>query len=610
MPVKKSLLTILFLLSLLQLNAQEKENKMNWFADAKLGIFIHWGIYSVNGISESWSFFNNYISYPNYKSQLSGFTASKYNPEEWVKLIEESGAKYAVITSKHHDGVALWNSKAKDALTIPQSGAAKKDVLTPLVMALKKSGLKTGIYFSLPDWSYENYDVFTREHKRYDIKKEPAKWASFLKYQQTQLKELAENYNPDLYWFDGDWEHSAEEWQAPTIKNILTEKNKNVIFNSRLANYGDYETPEQGIPVLKPKSPYWELCYTMNDSWGYQPYDTHYKSANMIIRTLVDCISMGGNLLLDIGPKADGTIAPEQQEILKRLGKWTNKHAEAIYGTVAGIDGDHINGKTAQSKDGKTLYLYVDYKSKNGFVLKGIESVVKYMEVVGYSGKIRYKKTGEGDYLIEIPDAANDPDVTVIAVHFNERLKLNFPKKNTIAPESLLADKTLNSAQKISAVINQVAENNNPLDRLKLNADGSQFQLKNPGTDQISYQWILKNAEALSNTQNGIPEGHFQGKTFLSADKQNLYLVVEGRPNGPIALKGLKNKINRIRIVGEGTILPYEIYNKLYWSKIPGIVYIPIPPDRLDPNFTIINVLLDGKIDLYREHVGVLDQNN
>ncbi|WP_443944357.1 alpha-L-fucosidase [Pedobacter sp. AW1-32] len=610
MPVKKSFLTAILFLLLFQLNAQQKENKMNWFADAKLGIFIHWGIYSVNGISESWSFFNNYISYPNYKSQLSGFTAAKYKPEEWVKLIQESGAKYAVITSKHHDGVALWNSKAKDALTIPQSGAAKKDVLTPFVTALKKSGLKTGIYFSLPDWSYGNYDVFTRERKRYDSKKDPEKWNAFLKYQQTQLKELAENYNPDLYWFDGDWEHSAEEWQVPTIKNILTGKNKNVIFNSRLGNYGDYETPEQGIPVLKPKSPYWELCYTMNDSWGYQPYDTHYKSANMIIRTLVDCISMGGNLLLDIGPKADGTIAPEQQEILKRLGKWTNKHAEAIYGAVAGIDGDHFNGKTAQSKDGKTLFLYADYKSKNGFELKGIESVVKNMEIVGYSGKINYKKIGEGNYLIEIPDAANDSDVTVIAVHFNERLKRNLPKKSTIPLDSLLADKRLNSTQKISAIINQVAEHNNPFDRIKLNADGSQFQLKNPETDKISYQWILKNAEALSNTQNGIPSGHFQGKTFLSADKQNLYLVVEGKPSGPIALKGLKNKINRIRIVGEGTILPYEIYNKLYWSKIPGIVYIPLPSDRLDPDFTIINVLLDGPVDLYREYVGVLDQNN
>jgi alpha-L-fucosidase len=120
-------------------------------------------------------------------------------------------------------------------------------------------------------------------------------------------------------WFDGDWEHTGEEWQAKNILENLRKTNKDIIVNSRLNGHGDYDTPEQGVPVVKPSSPEWELCYTMNDSWGYQPYDNHYKSSNMIIRTLVDCISMGGNLLLDIGPKPDGTIATRTGSDFKRF---------------------------------------------------------------------------------------------------------------------------------------------------------------------------------------------------------------------------------------------------------------------------------------------------
>ena len=166
---KKSILAVLFLaLSSYNVFAQETKNKnedvkkMEWFEDAKLGIFIHWGIYSVKGVSESWAFFNNYISHENYMKQLGGFTANQYQPEEWAKLIQESGAKYSVITTRHHDGVSLWDSKSNNAITTAKDAAAKKDVLTPFVSALQKKGLKTGLYYSLPDWSHPDYDVNTR----------------------------------------------------------------------------------------------------------------------------------------------------------------------------------------------------------------------------------------------------------------------------------------------------------------------------------------------------------------------------------------------------------------------------------------------------------------
>ncbi|WP_316789514.1 alpha-L-fucosidase [Pedobacter frigoris] len=589
--------------------ALNKQQKMEWFTDAKLGIFIHWGIYSVNGISESWSFFNNYINHDNYMKQLDGFNASKYNPAAWVSLIKESGAKYSVITTKHHDGVSLWNTNGENATTTLKNSAAKKDVISPFVSELKKAGLKTGLYYSLPDWSYPDYDGFTRDRKRYKLNEEPARWNKFTNYFQGQLNELSSKYNPDLLWFDGDWEHSAAEWQADKILANLKKYNPNIIINSRLNHNGDYETPEQGIPVVKPGNDYWELCYTMNDSWGYQPYDFKYKSPNMIIRTLIDCISMGGNLLLDIGPKADGTIAQEQVDILKGLGRWTKKHAEAIYGTRAGIPAKHFTGKTALSKDKKTLYLYADWSLNNQdqLLLKGLKSKVISAQIVGTNHQATVNQV-QDEVVLKVPSVAWDQDATVIALKFNEAIQLTEGFNETVSFEQL-ADKKTDFRLQLKNIASSIHQGNNPFEKTSLSQDGLNFNEGKSALQPRLYDWVTKNSEGLYKTGKGLPEGHYQGKSALSADKQTVYLFVEGKPTGPIALKGIKNKIARIRIVGEGTMIEPQIYNKLYWSAIPGIIYIPIPADRLDKDFTIIAVLLDGPADLYREKVGAIESN-
>lgn len=440
----KRIFILLFIVFAFNLNAQQNDSlyhdKMEWFKDAKLGIFIHWGIYAVNGISESWSFFNGRISHEDYLKQVHGFTAEKYDPQFWAKLIKESGAKYSVITSRHHDGFSLWDTKYGNLNSI--NSAAKKDVLTPFVDALRDNDLKVGLYYSLPDWSHEDYTDFTREVKRYKISEEPERWKIFTKYMNGQLNELAENYNPDLWWFDGDWEHNAEEWQADKIRNMLLKENPKAILNSRLQGRGDYETPEQGPPVIRPEAEYWELCYTMNNSWGYQHNDKDYKTPQQLLDVFVDCISQGGNLLLDIGPKADGTIPDEQIHILKEFGKWTSKHKDAIYGTRA-----------------------------------------------------------------------------------------------------------------------------------------------------------------------GIPYDHFYGPTALSKDKKTLYLFVKGNENGQIALKGIKNKIHSAWVVGNGTALNRKTVSKVYWNDYPGITFIDLPENTLDDYYTVVGLLLDGEIDLYRKVVGAIESN-
>ena len=438
---------ILICLMFLSISVQGQTNslidnqfdKMSWFSEAKLGIFIHWGIYSVKGISESWSFFNEYISHQDYLNQLDSFNAINYNPKKWVELIKNSGAKYAVITSKHHDGFALWKTKYGDLNSVNNS-ASKKDLLTPFINELKKNKLKLGLYYSLPDWSYNDYDNFTKNKKRYLINEEPKRWEKFLEYRDNQLFELENLFKPDVWWFDGDWEHSAEEWKSLKLKQRLLENNPKVIINSRLNNYGDYDTPEIGVPVYRPKSNYWELCLTMNDSWGYQQNDKNYKSSMQIIDIFVDVISKGGNLLLNIGPKSDGTIPKEQEIILKDLGKWIKKHDPAIYKTKRGIPYDHFYGPTTLSNNDQILYLFVrDFPKDNNIVLKGVSNKINRAYVLGNGTILKenllckvYWNKYPGISYIKIPNEVVDPFYTVIAVVLDGPISLFKEKSKPI----------------------------------------------------------------------------------------------------------------------------------------------------------------------------------
>jgi alpha-L-fucosidase len=401
--------------------SQESQNKMDWFQKAKLGIFIHWGIYSVNGIDESWSFFNDYIEYDDYMAQKEGFTASKYDPARWAELIKGSGAKYAVLTTKHHDGVALWDTHVSE-LNVAKQTPAARDLVGPLMHALEKQGLKKGIYFSVLDWSHPDYDRKTRETFRY--KNDPARFRKFTDFNFQQLTELSTRYNPDLYWFDGDWEHSPEEWRSAELKKKLLGYNPNLIINSRLGpGFGDYATPEQGVPVSRPAEPYWELCMTMNNSWGYQGNDHQYKTPSELLRIFVDCLHMGGNLLLDFGPKPDGTIPAEAENILKEFGRWTSKHESAIYHTQAGIPDGHIYAPTTLSPDKTILYIYLDYKVNESLAIKGLKNKIQRVWVVGNGTKLQAREVGKmywsavpGMKYIDIPDHVYDKDITVLAV--------------------------------------------------------------------------------------------------------------------------------------------------------------------------------------------------
>lgn len=428
--MQKWLVYLCFLAPLNTLQAQVDSSKMNWFSDAKLGIFIHWGIYAVNGTSESWAFHNKEVPYRDYMNQIYGFKAEHYHPEQWSDLITQSGARYAVITAKHHDGVALWNTKM-NTLSIPKKAPAKRDVLTPLVQALQNHGIKTGIYFSLIDWSHPDYPGFLKDSSRYQSKKDTNRWNRFRTFYQAQLQEITQQYHPDLYWFDGDWEHSAEEWQAALVRERILHDNPKAIINGRLQGFGDYDTPEQNFPVSRPHLKNWELCMTTNDNWGYRPSDTHFKTPYEIISIFADCIGMGGNLLLDIGPKADGSISDEQVHILTELGNWNHKHSEAVFGSIAGLPQGHFYGATTLSKDSSVLYLFASGTGNQTVYVKGLKNKIISAQVLGTTTAIEPKIVGKiswshvpGLVYLDIPASARDPYLTVIRLQLAGPIRL------------------------------------------------------------------------------------------------------------------------------------------------------------------------------------------
>ena len=405
-------------------------NKMQWFADAKLGIFIHAGIYSVKGVDESWSFYNKKLSYERYMEQLNGFTLSKYDPANWADLIQASGARYAVITTKHHDGVSLYNTQMDD-LSIVKSTPAKRDMIAPLFKELRKRNIRCGAYFSLLDWSHPDYPGFLKDSNRYTISDDYGRWNRFRNYFQGQISEISNQLHPDLWWFDGDWEHTAEEWESAKVRKMILTSNPSAIINGRLQGYGDYETPEQNFPVTRPSYPWWELCMTLNDNWGYHFDDDHWKTPYEVITIFTDVIAKGGNLLLDIGPKSDGSIPAEAIHVLKELGAWNQRNGEAVFNTLGGLPNGHFYGPSTLSSDSTTLYLFLQGKISGNITIKGLNNKIVGISVLGKGGNLQHKVVGKiswsavpGLVYIDVPDQVQDPYVTVLKVKLDKALSL------------------------------------------------------------------------------------------------------------------------------------------------------------------------------------------
>ena len=412
-----------------------------WFTEAKLGIFIHWGIYAVNGVAESWSFFNGELSHDEYMAQLAGFTAKCYDPAAWASLFAEAGARYAVLTTKHHDGVALWDTRQND-LSVVQRTPAGRDLIGPYCAALRRKGLKVGLYYSHLDWSHPDYATMFNEPFPEDPWRsnrwaypqppqvaEPERWERFLRFHRGQLKELCTAYRPDLLWFDGDWDRTEAMWRMGELRDQLHAWAPGVVLNSRMKGHGDFETPEQGQPLVPPHGP-WEYNLTLNDSWGFRHADVNFKPIDRIIRLFVETVGMGGNFLLDVGPRADGTIPRQAVSRLRALGAWNRRHGEAIFDTIAGLPPGHHYGPSTLSTDRRTLYLFLFDAPRHGVVVKGLRTKVRRATLLGTRGKLAFTQGGAqlggvpSPVSIDVPLRGLDPHCAVVRLDLEAPLDL------------------------------------------------------------------------------------------------------------------------------------------------------------------------------------------
>ncbi len=398
-----------------------------WFEDAGFGLFIHLGIYSVAGIVESWSmkFMGSEDdvdpkakgwSVADYEALAPRFKAENYDPDAWCQLAAKAGMKYAVMGTKHHDGFCMWDTKTKD-FSSAKIGP-KRDLVAPFVEACRKADLKVGLYFSLPDWTDEDYSAMPASIRfsspKYPSRFDPDGWNRYLKRMFTQIEELLTNYGKiDLFWFDvPGW--AGERWCAEELKMMMLNLQPGIICNDRLPGMGDYATPEQQIP-LEPLNGVWETCMTMNHQWSWSPIESTYKTPGELLRYLVDVRSKGGTLLLNVGPKADGTFPQPAVDRLEAIGKWISHSGESLYGCGRGISPWHFYGPTTHKDN--TLFLHVLDKPSEAVALRGISDRPVSVRLLRTGEPLNWKVELKTILIDLPPEKCNEFD-TVVAVEF------------------------------------------------------------------------------------------------------------------------------------------------------------------------------------------------
>ncbi len=403
--------------------SQTKSDRMAWWEEAKFGMFIHWGVYAVpagiydgkeiNGIGE-WIMNRGKIPVSEYKAYAPQFNPVRYDPEAWIKLAKEAGMKYLVITSKHHDGFALFDSKVTD-WDVVDTTPYGKDLLKPLAEACRKEGIKLGFYYSqAQDW---NHPGGAASGGHWDSAQEGDMDKYLDEIAVPQVKEILENYGGlDILWWDTPTNMTKE--RAEKFLPIIS-KYPNLITNNRLGGgyEGDTETPEQFVPATGFPGRHWEVCMTMNDTWGYKSYDNNWKSTKVLLQTLVDIVSKGGNYLLNVGPTAEGLIPTPSIERLKKIGEWMGINGEAIYGTTASPFHYLSWGRSTQK--GNKLYLHVFDWSESGKISVPLLNDINKAYLLVAPDKILKVKNSCSNKSITLPDSAPDKNVSVIVLEID-----------------------------------------------------------------------------------------------------------------------------------------------------------------------------------------------
>ena len=460
--MKNTIAAIVLLLVIGQsISAQKiltKDERMDWWREARFGMFIHWGVYSlpagtwdgrqIGGIGE-WIMNRAKIPVADYQRMAKDFNPVKYNPDAWVRMARDAGMKYIVITSKHHDGFALFETKASK-WNVVDATVYGKDLLKPLAEACRKYGIKLGFYYSqAQDWNNPGgaaarkitkegwanpdsviIDAYTKEHKgHWDPAQEKKTFDQYIDgVAVPEVRELMTNYGDiAVLWWDTPTNMTDEA--AAKLQSLLALQ-PSIITNDRLKrpNFpGDHKTPEQKIPNLADlDGTDWETCMTMNGTWGYKSYDHNYKPAETLIHNLLDIASKGGNFLLNVGPTSEGEFPPESVDLLAKIGAWMKINGEAVYGTTASPWGLFDWGRCTKkvTKNGTSLYFSVFQCPTDGkLVIPGVKNRLVSAKLLATGAKVKSTLTKDGNLTLTLPATAPDPVATVIRVDVHGKIE-------------------------------------------------------------------------------------------------------------------------------------------------------------------------------------------
>ena len=413
---------------LIQETDAEYQERMQWFTDAKFGLFIHYGVYSVLGGEWKGESIRGYaewiqrwgkITPEEYIPLAPQFNPDALDAEAWVKTAKAAGMKYMVITTKHHEGFCLWDS-AYTEYDLGEGTEFDRDILGELKAACDKYGIKFGTYYSIIDWHHPS-QITEKAHNQTPMNDKDG----YVIYMKAQLKELIDRYDPAIMWFDGDW---AKWWTMEDgidLYNYLRELSPDMIINNRAARRKlfkkDFGTPENFTPGAA-LDHVWESCWTVNHSWGFKKSDTTWKSTEVLVQKLIDIVVKGGNLLLNVGPKADGSWPEMSSKQLCEMGAWTNAHSEALYEAEFVALPEQGWGRVAQAKgstaESGTLFLYVfDWPGSGKVVLNGVNFVE--VKASTYSGDSLPILGAKNSLPIQVSFVEATPYVTVLRLDYS-----------------------------------------------------------------------------------------------------------------------------------------------------------------------------------------------
>ena len=375
-----------------------------WFAEARFGLFIHWGLYALYGRGEQ-VLFREHLAPSTYRQRAKEFAPEQYDPVAWADLAREAGMRYAVLTAKHHDGFCLFDSAVSDFTTVKTG--ARRDLVGEYVEAFRGAGLRVGLYYSLADWQWPAY--FSGPDR------DPEGFARFVDYTHAQVRELCSHYGDlDVLWFDGVWPHSPESWRAEALFRMMRDLQPDMLVNDRAGLPGDFETPEQRILSSAPGRP-WESCLTsVERHWGFHSGERLWKTAERVIHLLAQVAEGSGNLLLNVGPKADGTFPQPFVDLARELGEWLRVNGASIYASTPGVCECIPIGR--MSVVGSTVYLHVLYWPGTTLHLSGLANRVRSAWFLADRWPIDFEQEGEHVYLKNLYTLPPDPRNTVIAL--------------------------------------------------------------------------------------------------------------------------------------------------------------------------------------------------